>query len=138
MELDEAQAKQAGKSVPYFDKTVSMANSASVLYASEKLKMAGLNRRLMVDCSHGNSEKDHRRQPKAFSACLEQVREGASPIVGLMLESGRLRVEADFARLAVQHDLHAPRVSAGSRSDSRPHAVTRQRGDRQCAGRAME
>ena len=60
---------------------------ASVLYASEKLKMAGLNRRLMVDCSHGNSEKDHRRQPKVFDACLEQVREGASPIVGLMLES---------------------------------------------------
>jgi len=60
---------------------------ASVLYTSEKLKMAGLNRRLMVDCSHGNSEKDHRRQPKAFEACLAQVREGASPIVGLMLES---------------------------------------------------
>jgi 3-deoxy-7-phosphoheptulonate synthase len=60
---------------------------ASVLYASEKLKMAGLNRRLMVDCSHGNSEKDHRRQPKVFAACLEQVGEGASPIVGLMIES---------------------------------------------------
>jgi 3-deoxy-7-phosphoheptulonate synthase len=60
---------------------------ASVLYASEKLKMAGLNRRLMVDCSHGNSEKDHRRQPSVFDACLEQIRGGASPISGLMLES---------------------------------------------------
>jgi 3-deoxy-7-phosphoheptulonate synthase len=60
---------------------------ASVLYAAEKLKMARLNRRLMVDCSHGNSEKDHRRQPGVFDACLEQVREGASPIVGLMIES---------------------------------------------------
>jgi len=60
---------------------------ASVLYASEKSKMAGLNRRLMVDCSHGNSEKDHRRQPGVFDACMEQVRGGASPIVGLMLES---------------------------------------------------
>ncbi|MFI5360820.1 MAG: 3-deoxy-7-phosphoheptulonate synthase [Elusimicrobiota bacterium] len=60
---------------------------ASVLYASEKLKMAGLNRRLMVDCSHGNSAKDHRRQPAVFAACLEQVRSGASPICGLMIES---------------------------------------------------
>ncbi len=60
---------------------------ASVLYASEKLKMAGLNRRLMVDCSHGNSDKDFRRQPGVFNACMEQVREGASPVVGLMLES---------------------------------------------------
>ncbi len=60
---------------------------ASVLYASEKLKMAGLNHRLMVDCSHGNSEKDHRRQPAVFASCLEQVHDGASPIVGLMIES---------------------------------------------------
>jgi 3-deoxy-7-phosphoheptulonate synthase len=60
---------------------------ASVLFASEKLKLAGLNRRLMVDCSHGNSEKDHRRQPGVFASCMEQVRAGASPIAGLMLES---------------------------------------------------
>ncbi len=60
---------------------------ASVLDAAEKLKLAGLNHRLMVDCSHGNSEKDFRRQPAVFDACLEQVRAGGSPIVGLMLES---------------------------------------------------
>ncbi len=73
---------------------------ASVLYASEKLKMARLNRRLMVDCSHGNSEKNPRRQPAVFDACLEQVRGGASPIVGLMLESnlheGRQDVPKDL------------------------------------------
>jgi 3-deoxy-7-phosphoheptulonate synthase len=60
---------------------------ASVLYAAEKLKLAGLNRRLMVDCSHGNSEKDHRRQAGVFDAVLEQIHGGASPIVGLMVES---------------------------------------------------
>jgi 3-deoxy-7-phosphoheptulonate synthase len=73
---------------------------ASVLYASEKLKMAGLNRHLMVDCSHGNSGKDPRRQPMVFDACLDQVRVGASPIVGLMLESnlheGRQDVPQDL------------------------------------------
>ena len=60
---------------------------ASVLAVSEKLKLAGRGRRLMVDCSHGNSEKDHRRQSGVFDACLEQVRGGGSPIAGLMIES---------------------------------------------------
>jgi len=73
---------------------------ASVLYCAEKLKMAGLNPRLMVDCSHGNSSKDHRRQPAVFDACLEQVRSGASPIAGLMIESnlheGRQDLPKDF------------------------------------------
>jgi 3-deoxy-7-phosphoheptulonate synthase len=74
---------------------------ASVLYAAEKLKTAGRNARLMVDCSHGNSGKDHRRQPGVFDACLEQVRAGSSPICGLMLESnifeGRQDVPKDPA-----------------------------------------
>jgi 3-deoxy-7-phosphoheptulonate synthase len=73
---------------------------ASVLYCAEKLKMAGLNPRLMVDCSHGNSNKDHRRQPAVFDACLEQVRAGGSPIAGLMIEShlfeGRQDLPKDF------------------------------------------
>jgi 3-deoxy-7-phosphoheptulonate synthase len=60
---------------------------ASVLSTAEKLESAGLVRRLMVDCSHGNSEKDFRRQPAVFGACLEQIRAGGSPIAGLMLES---------------------------------------------------
>ena len=60
---------------------------ASVLRVSDTLKLAGLAPRLMVDCSHGNSEKDHRRQPAVFDAVMEQVRGGASPIAGLMVES---------------------------------------------------
>jgi 3-deoxy-7-phosphoheptulonate synthase len=73
---------------------------ASVLYCAEKLKMAGLNHRLMVDCSHGNSNKDHRRQPAVFDACMDQIRTGTSPIVGLMIESnlfeGRQDLPKDF------------------------------------------
>ena len=76
---------------------------ASVLYASEKLKTAGLNRRLMVDCSHGNSEKNHRRQPAVFAACLEQVRGGASPISGLMLESNLHEGRQDVPRDLKDH-----------------------------------
>jgi len=77
---------------------------ASVLSAAEKLRASGLATRLMVDCSHGNSDKDFRRQPAVFDACLEQVRAGGSPIVGLMLESnlaeGRQDIPKDFKSLS--------------------------------------
>lgn len=71
---------------------------ASVLYCAEKLKMAGLNSRLMVDCSHGNSGKDHRRQAGVFDACLEQVAAGGSPIMGLMIESNLFEGRQDLPK----------------------------------------
>ena len=46
-----------------------------------------LARPIMVDCSHGNSGKDHRRQAAVCREVLEQVRAGSPEIMGLMLES---------------------------------------------------
>jgi 3-deoxy-7-phosphoheptulonate synthase len=43
--------------------------------------------RLMVDASHGNSNKDHRRQPDVAAAIAEQVAAGRSGLIGVMLES---------------------------------------------------
>jgi 3-deoxy-7-phosphoheptulonate synthase len=48
---------------------------------------AGLPRRLMVDASHGNSGKDHRRQPLVAAAIAEQVAVGEYGLTGVMLES---------------------------------------------------
>ncbi len=48
---------------------------------------AGLPRRLMVDASHGNSGKDHRRQPLVAAAIAEQVAAGEPGLTGVMLES---------------------------------------------------
>ena len=48
---------------------------------------AGLPRRVMVDASHGNSGKDHRRQPAVGASLAGQVAEGERGIVGVMLES---------------------------------------------------
>ena len=42
---------------------------------------------VMVDCSHGNSNKDHRRQPNAAACLAQQIRDGSSAIFGVMLES---------------------------------------------------
>src|SRR6202453_649076 len=47
---------------------------------------AGLPGRLMVDASHGNSGKDHRRQPLVAAAIAEQVAAGERGLTGVMLE----------------------------------------------------
>jgi 3-deoxy-7-phosphoheptulonate synthase len=42
---------------------------------------------IMVDCSHGNSNKDHRNQPKVAAVVAEQIAEGELGITGIMIES---------------------------------------------------
>ena len=40
----------------------------------------------MVDCSHGNTNKDYRRQPIVFRDVVEQLRDSPT-IIGMMVES---------------------------------------------------
>jgi 3-deoxy-7-phosphoheptulonate synthase len=47
----------------------------------------GIARPVMVDCSHGNSERDPRRQAEVCRAVLAQVRAGERALMGLLLES---------------------------------------------------
>jgi 3-deoxy-7-phosphoheptulonate synthase len=42
---------------------------------------------VIVDCSHGNSEKDYRRQAEVMSCLCEQIEQGQKAIRGVMLES---------------------------------------------------
>jgi 3-deoxy-7-phosphoheptulonate synthase len=55
--------------------------------ALDLIAAAGLPRRLMVDASHGNSGKDHRRQPAVAASIAEQVAAGEGGLTGVMLES---------------------------------------------------
>jgi 3-deoxy-7-phosphoheptulonate synthase len=71
---------RGGTSGPNFD-------AASVAKASELLIKAGLRPSVMVDCSHGNSQKDYRRQPEVARDVATQVAGGSKAVVGLMLES---------------------------------------------------
>jgi 3-deoxy-7-phosphoheptulonate synthase len=41
----------------------------------------------MVDCSHGNSSKDHKKQPLAAQSVADQIAEGSEAVSGVMLES---------------------------------------------------
>jgi 3-deoxy-7-phosphoheptulonate synthase len=61
--------------------------SADVARAAELLAGQGVARPIMVDCSHGNSSKDHTRQALVCRDVLAQVRAGEGRILGLLLES---------------------------------------------------
>jgi 3-deoxy-7-phosphoheptulonate synthase len=51
------------------------------------LREAGLPPRLLIDTSHGNSEKDYRRQPQVAREVAEQVAQGERGVAGVMMES---------------------------------------------------
>jgi 3-deoxy-7-phosphoheptulonate synthase len=60
---------------------------ASVRSALDALRDAGLPERLIVDASHGNSERDHLRQPVVAADIAAQVAAGEVGIAGVMVES---------------------------------------------------
>jgi 3-deoxy-7-phosphoheptulonate synthase len=62
-------------------------SKAHIAYTRVLLERFEKSRLLMVDCSHGNSGKDYRRQPEVFQGILDQLIEGESSILGTMLES---------------------------------------------------
>ena len=55
--------------------------------ASEMMRKAGMDARIIIDCSHQNSHKDFRRQKRVLRAVIDQVRWGEKSIRGFMLES---------------------------------------------------
>ena len=62
-------------------------DAASVARAAEALHKSGLRDRVVIDCSHGNSGKEYRRQPAVASDIARQIKVGSRFIAGLMLES---------------------------------------------------
>ncbi|HEX3749619.1 MAG TPA: 3-deoxy-7-phosphoheptulonate synthase [Streptosporangiaceae bacterium] len=62
-------------------------HASDVTAALDAVAKAKLPRRIMVDASHGNSEKDYRRQSIVAEALGEQIAAGESGLVGIMLES---------------------------------------------------
>jgi 3-deoxy-7-phosphoheptulonate synthase len=61
--------------------------AANVQLVEEKLKEANLPPRIVIDCSHGNTNKDYKRQPSVLENVIQQIVDGNTSIVGLMLES---------------------------------------------------
>ncbi|KAG9618926.1 phospho-2-dehydro-3-deoxyheptonate aldolase-like protein, partial [Aureobasidium melanogenum] len=62
-------------------------DAENVKKCREALAKKNLPEVMMIDCSHGNSLKDHRNQPKVAKTISEQLRAGEDGIVGVMIES---------------------------------------------------
>ncbi len=61
--------------------------SEAVDKVSAQLEKAGLPPKVMIDCSHANSNKDHQQQPAVCRDVMRQIRAGERRIMGVMLES---------------------------------------------------
>lgn len=62
-------------------------DAASVAAASAELQAAQIPARLMVDCSHANSSKQHQRQIEVAADIGGQIAAGSRSIMGVMVES---------------------------------------------------
>ncbi|HUY80460.1 MAG TPA: 3-deoxy-7-phosphoheptulonate synthase [Acidobacteriaceae bacterium] len=62
-------------------------DAASVASTAEQMEKTGVKPRIMVDCSHANSGKDHRKQGPVCRAVAEQIAGGERRILGVMIES---------------------------------------------------
>ncbi|KAI8912862.1 hypothetical protein EDD86DRAFT_224341 [Gorgonomyces haynaldii] len=60
---------------------------ADIEEAREQLEKGKLPPRIMIDCSHGNSNKNHRNQPLVAESIYQQVSGGDTSIFGVMIES---------------------------------------------------
>jgi 3-deoxy-7-phosphoheptulonate synthase len=81
---------RGGQTGPNYDE-------ASVRKVAQALRDAGLSPRIMIDTSHGNSDKDWRRQPMVARDIAEQVAHGEASIFGLMMESFLVAGRQDVA-----------------------------------------
>ena len=75
------------------------------------LREASLPDRVLVDCSHGNSQKDYTRQPEVARSVCEQVASGSANICGIMLESHLVEGRQD-------HDSQTPLTYGQSITDA--------------------
>lgn len=62
-------------------------DAASVASTVEQMKKTDVKPRIMVDCSHANSEKDHRKQASVCRSVSAQISGGDRHIMGIMIES---------------------------------------------------
>lgn len=59
----------------------------SVQLVEEQLKKANISPRLVIDCSHGNSKKNYTLQASVLESVVQQIVDGNTSIVGVMMES---------------------------------------------------
>jgi len=62
-------------------------DSMNIKLCEDALAKAGVSKNIMVDCSHANSSKQPELQPSVIENVANQILEGNTSIIGLMVES---------------------------------------------------
>ncbi|MCJ8318557.1 MAG: 3-deoxy-7-phosphoheptulonate synthase [Colwellia sp.] len=62
-------------------------DSVNIAECERDILAQGIKPSIVVDCSHGNSNKDYNRQPLVATNVFNQILEGNKSIIGIMLES---------------------------------------------------
>ena len=62
-------------------------DARSVKVCGKELQKSGITENIMIDCSHGNSKKNHLRQLDVLDEVTKQIVGGNRSIIGVMLES---------------------------------------------------
>jgi len=75
-------------------------DSHSVQSAWQQQMDRGINRRLIIDCSHANSGKDHNRQPLVAQSIADRLGHESHKIGGLMIESHLVAGKQDASSTA--------------------------------------
>ncbi|HEX3776042.1 MAG TPA: 3-deoxy-7-phosphoheptulonate synthase [Polyangiaceae bacterium] len=70
-------------------------SEASVTEAADALGKANLRQAVMVDCSHANSQKDHKNQVKVAESLAAQISAGSTRVFGVMVESNLVEGRQD-------------------------------------------
>jgi len=59
----------------------------ALIDAKTQIRYSAPQRTVMIDCSHGNSDKDYRKQPQVFTEVFQQYIKNEPALLGMMLES---------------------------------------------------
>lgn len=75
----------------------------SIEACEKALEKAGLRKKIVIDCSHDNSNKDHNLQPRVMESDIKQIKDGNKSICGFMVESnlfaGNQKITGDLSKL---------------------------------------
>lgn len=97
---------RGGKNGTNFD-AAGVKDAKAQLLKAKLIDEKDSQRRIMIDCSHGNSNKDYRNQPKVAQSIYEQLEAGENGICGVMIESnlveGRQDVPAEGGRAGLKY-----------------------------------
>jgi 3-deoxy-7-phosphoheptulonate synthase len=97
---------RGGKQGPNYD-------ASHVQHAAGQLANLNLNPRVMIDCSHDNSNKDYRQQPLVLQNIAEQLTNGSKHIMGVMIESHLVAGKQSMPKDASQPLVHGQSITDG-------------------------